>query len=184
MAVTAEYLLPKHDGDWTVEDVLALPDDPSQRVELVDGSLLVSPLGTNYHQTLIGDAYFALRTACPPGFKATVELNIGLPGDTLLIPDFTVTTRPGFKGLVSPVEDLVLVGEVVSPSTRFKDYGIKRQRYAEGGVPFYLVVDPKGDQAVAMLFELEGGEYVEVARSEAGVLRFERPFPVTIELSA
>lgn len=31
-----------HEGPWTLEEVLALPEDPSQRVELVDGALLVS----------------------------------------------------------------------------------------------------------------------------------------------
>jgi len=183
MMVPADYLLPKHTGTWTLEDVLALPEDNSQRVELVDGSLIVSPLGTSHHQSLIGDAYAALRSACPPGYQATVELNVGLPDGGLLIPDFTVTKRPGFKGLLFPVGELALVGEVVSPSTRFKDYGVKRQRYAEAGVPFYLVIDPKGAEVAATLFELVAGEYVEVARSEAGVLKLLHPYPVTIELS-
>ncbi|WP_433263595.1 Uma2 family endonuclease [Actinosynnema sp. CS-041913] len=183
MAVPADYLLPRHSGSWTLDDVLALPEDNSQRVELIDGSLIVSPLGTSHHQALIGDAYAALRSACPPGHKATVELNVALPSGVLLIPDFTVTKRPDFKGLLFPVEDLVLVGEVASPSTRFKDYGVKRQRYAEAGVPYYLVVDPKHAEVTATLFELEAGEYVEAARSEAGVLKLDRPFPVTIELS-
>ncbi|XVV02000.1 Uma2 family endonuclease [Actinosynnema sp. CA-248983] len=184
MALPADYLLPRdHTGGWTVDDVLSLPQDPQQRVELVDGSLIVSPIGTSYHQDLIGDAYSALRAACPPGHKATVELNVELPGGSLLIPDFTVRTRPEFKAVVIPVEDLVLVGEVVSRSTRFKDYGIKRQRYAEAGVPFYLLIDPSGAEVTATLFELDAGEYVETARSEAGVLKLERPFPVTIELS-
>jgi Uma2 family endonuclease len=184
VALPADYLLPRHSGTWTLDDVLALPEDQSQRVELIDGSLIVSPLGTSYHQALIGDVYAALRSACPPGHKATVELNVGLPRGVLLIPDFTVTKRPDFKGLVCPAEDLLLVGEVASPSTRFKDYGVKRQRYAEAGVPFYLVVDPLEAEVTAVLYELESGEYVEAARSEGGVLKVDRPFPVTIEWSA
>ncbi|MEJ2855145.1 MULTISPECIES: Uma2 family endonuclease [unclassified Saccharothrix] len=181
MALPADYLLPQHGGDWTLDDVLALPEDSSQRVELVDGSLIVSPLGTRRHQRLIGGIYKALDGACPPGHEATIELNVGMPGGNLFIPDFTVTTSPEAEGLLCPAEDLLLVGEVLSPSTRFKDYGIKRQRYAAAGVPFYLLVEPTGP--VATMFELENGEYVETARSEAGVLKLERPFPVTIELS-
>ncbi len=183
MALPADYILPTHTGTWTLDDVLALPEDNSQRVELIDGSLIVSPFGTGHHQSLIGDVYAALRAASPPGHKATVELNVGMPSGVLLTPDFTVTTRPDFKGRVCPAEDLVLVGEVVSPSTRFKDYGIKRQRYAEAGVPFYLVVDPRDDEVTATLFELTAGEYVAAGWSEAGVLKLDRPFPVTIELS-
>ncbi|MFB8219652.1 hypothetical protein [Streptomyces anulatus] len=32
-----------HIGPWTLADVLALPDDPAQRVELVGGQLMMSP---------------------------------------------------------------------------------------------------------------------------------------------
>ncbi|MEU4803233.1 Uma2 family endonuclease [Actinosynnema sp. NPDC023587] len=171
-----------HDGPWTVDDVLRLPD-MSQRVEVVDGSLLVSPLGVYRHQRLLFRIAMALESACPSGLEATTGINTHLADDCMFIPDFTVNA-PGPYGLTVPAGQLVLVGEVVSPSTRFKDLEIKRQRYAEAGVPFYLVVDPKDDVAVATLFELAAGEYVEVARSEAGVLKLDRPFPVTIELSA
>ncbi|MEV0680510.1 Uma2 family endonuclease [Actinosynnema sp. NPDC050436] len=181
--VGPEYSAFDHEGPWSVEDVLALPEDQHQRVEVVDGTLLVSPLGVYRHQRLLFRIAMALESACPAGLEATSGINVQVASDSLLIPDFTVNT-PGPHGLAVHVEDLVLVGEVVSPSTRFKDYGIKRQRYAEAGVPFYLLVDPKDDIAVATLFELEDGEYVEVARSEAGELKLDRPFPVTIELSA
>ncbi|MFI9816430.1 Uma2 family endonuclease [Saccharothrix variisporea] len=73
------------------------------------------------------------------------------------------------------------MGEVLSPASRFVDLVWKRKLYAVPGVPFSLLVDPTGP--VATVFELEGGEYVETARREAGVLKLERPFPVTIELS-
>ncbi|MFD0200757.1 MULTISPECIES: Uma2 family endonuclease [Saccharothrix] len=172
-----------HNGPWTLEEVLAMPEDPSQRVELVDGALLVSPLGTGRHQMLVGDCYAALRAACPPGHEVMPGLNVGLSGGRMLIPDFTVN-RAGFRGLLLPVQDLLLAGEVLSPSTRVQDLTLKKQLYAEAGVPFYLVVDPRGGEPVATLFELDGVDYVESARSGGGVLKLERPFPVTIELSA
>jgi hypothetical protein len=64
-----------------------------------------------------------------------------------------VVCFPGEDGLTVPVADLVLVGEVLSSASRFVDLVWKRKLYAEA------------------------------ARSEAGVLKLERPFPVTIELS-
>lgn len=171
-----------HDGPWTLDEVLALPEDRSQRVELVDGALLVSPLGNFPHQRLVGDCYAALRAACPQGYEAMPGVNIGLSGTRMLIPDFTVN-RAGFNGVMLPVQDLILAGEVLSPSTRLQDLTLKKKLYAEAGVPFYLVVDPKGAVPVATVFELDGVEYVETARSEDGVLKLEQPFPVTIELS-
>src|SRR5688500_11276354 len=124
-----------HEGPWTLQEVLALPEDPSQRVELVDGALLVSPLGTGRHQLLVGDFYAALRQACPPGYEAMPGIYVGLSGGRLLIPDFTVNAA-GFRGLLLPVQDLLLAGEVLSPSTRLQDLVLKKKLYAEAGVPF------------------------------------------------
>jgi hypothetical protein len=39
-----------HERRWSVEDVWALPDDPHQRYETVDGELLVSPMPRFAHQ--------------------------------------------------------------------------------------------------------------------------------------
>jgi Uma2 family endonuclease len=172
----------RHEGPWTLDEVLALPEDLSQRVELVDGTLLVSPLGTGRHQMLVGDCYAALRAACPANYEVMPGLNVGLSGGRMLIPDFTVNTA-GFRGLLLPVHDLLLAGEVLSPSTRLQDLTLKRKLYGEAGVPFYLVVDPRGGEPVATLFELDGVDYLEAVSSEGGFLKLERPFPVTIELS-
>lgn len=171
-----------HVGPWTLQDVLALPEDSSQRVELIDGALLVSPVGTYPHQRLLFRIAMALETACPPELEATAGINVLLSNRRMLIPDITVNTR-GETGLTLPAAELVLAGEVLSPSTRLQDLTLKRRLYAEAGVPFHLVIDLKGGEVVATLSELENGEYVETVRSTGGFLKLERPFPVTIELS-
>jgi len=175
----AKYLLPRHVGPWSLDDVLSLPEDNSQRVELVDGMLLVSPLGSYAHQQLVGRSFAALLNACPRNLEATVELNVLLSSGRLVIPDFTVV-RPREAGVMFPVSDVVLVGEVLSPSTRLNDAGLKRSLYADAGIPYYLMVDPEPAVVEATLLELQGEEYVEIATSEDGVLEVERPFPVTI----
>jgi hypothetical protein len=55
----AEFLLPDHHGPWTLDDVLALPEDHSQRVEPADGSWVVNPPGDYRHQHLIGSCFAA-----------------------------------------------------------------------------------------------------------------------------
>jgi hypothetical protein len=108
MAAPAEFLLPNHHGPWTLSDVLALPEDHSQRVELVDGTLIVSPFGDFRHQTLVGDCFSALRAGALAECQATIELNLGLSGGRLLIPDFTVVGLTDFEGVLFPVEHVVL----------------------------------------------------------------------------
>ncbi|TDP97139.1 Uma2 family endonuclease [Labedaea rhizosphaerae] len=179
-----EYLLPLHRGPWTLDDVLALPDDSEtgQRVELVGGGLLVSPIGNFRHQRLIGDAYSALRNAAPRHLEATVELNVQMPHGQLLIPDFTVVRRRDFDGVLFPVEDVVLVGEVISPTGRTQDKVLKRDLYAKAGVPFYLLVDPETKPVCLTLLALDGDEYAEAAVSRDGVLAVTEPFPVRLDL--
>jgi Uma2 family endonuclease len=175
-------LLPAHEGPWTLDDVLSLPEDNSQRIELVDGMLYVSPLGNALHQRLVFDASYSLRGACPKEFQTTIELNVQFDGDRMFIPDFTVLKKRGAKGLTVPAADVLLIGEVLSRSTKVNDLVLKRQMYAEAGISYYLIIDPAKDVPQASLLELGEGKYVEIARSETGVLTFERPFPVTIEL--
>jgi Uma2 family endonuclease len=167
-------------GPWSLDDVLSLPEDNSQRIELVDGALLVSPLGSYRHQQLVGRVYAALVAACPDTLEATIELNVLLSSGRLVIPDFTVVT-PREAGVMFPVSDVVLVGEVFSPSTRLNDAGLKRSLYAKAGIRYYLMVDPEPRVVEATLLELQGTEYVEIAQSEDGLLQIERPFPVTIK---
>ena len=179
-SASAPYLLPRHVGPWTLDDVLSLPEDNSQRVELVDGMLLVSPLGSYYHQLVVGNVYATLLRACPKHLQATVELNVLLASGRFLIPDFTVV-NPREAGVMFPVADVVLVGEVLSKTTRLNDLGMKREVYAEAGVQYYLMVDPEPEVTEAVLLELQDKEYVEIAKSVDGVLEIERPFPVTIK---
>ncbi|MFH8586485.1 hypothetical protein ACH4GP_19095 [Streptomyces celluloflavus] len=40
----------EHQGPWTIDDVLALPEDARSRIELVGGSLVMSPSPGIPHQ--------------------------------------------------------------------------------------------------------------------------------------
>lgn len=184
MAVPADTGVNPHSGPWTIEDLLALPEDRSQRYELVDGLVIVSPNGTRRHQRLLGLTYTAFVAAVPRGFEATIDINVELADDRLLIPDFTITRDVGSTELVTPAENLVLVGEVVSPSSRNYDRIAKRGMYAEAGIPFYLLVDGQAGPVEIIAYELLRGKYREYARSGVdGRLALTSPFPVELDLS-
>jgi Uma2 family endonuclease len=71
----------------------------------------------------------------------------------------------------------LLVVEVLSPSTRRFDETVKRQVYAEMGIPSYCTVDITGPAVLAL--ELEGAAYVPTARPTGETpVSLDQPFPV------
>jgi Uma2 family endonuclease len=65
----------EHVGPWTEQDYLALPAD-RRRIELLDGSLLVSPSAGYRHQRLSFQLCYALAVAAPPGFEMLEAINV------------------------------------------------------------------------------------------------------------
>ncbi|MFD7837468.1 Uma2 family endonuclease [Streptomyces sp. NPDC059761] len=59
-------------------------------------------------------------------------------------PDLVVLPRDAApaSGRLMPVEVITLLVEVVSKTSKLRDYVTKRSIYAAGGVPTYLIVDP------------------------------------------
>ncbi|HEX3592748.1 MAG TPA: Uma2 family endonuclease [Pseudonocardiaceae bacterium] len=181
MAVPADTF-PQHPREWTLEEVLALPDDRGQRVELVDGAVVVTPAPGFAHQRVLHRMQVAFDAAVPADCELLPGVNVVLNGQRLLIPDFAVTTVPGLDALYCDGADVLLAAEIISPSSRVYDRALKRQLYAEAGVPFFLLVDPADRPVSAVCYELAGDGYAESARSDQGRLVLTRPFPVTVDL--
>jgi Uma2 family endonuclease len=61
--------------------------------------------------------------------------------------------------------------EILSPGTRRRDLGIKRELFERGGVREYWVVDPKAD-AVAVYRRGESGRLISIGqlRAEEGAM--------------
>jgi Uma2 family endonuclease len=182
----SELSIPPRPEGWTVDEVLALPEDQTslQRIELVDGVLLVSPWPRLEHQRLVRVLTGQLSVGAGPAFEVFPGANLvlGNRGNRLLIPDLVVTDEPGLKGVSLTEKQVVLVAEIVSPSTKVQDRILKRAIYAEALIPFYLPVEP-GEPDTATLFELQREAYEPVAKSEAGKLHLARPFEAEIALA-
>jgi Uma2 family endonuclease len=172
----------RHPEDWTLAEVLALPE--GSHVELVDGAVVVSPAPTSKHQRVQKRLEIALDAATPRDCEMLPGVNVVLNGERLLIPDLVVVTEPDVDVLYYKGTDVLLAAEVISPSSRVYDRALKRQLYAEAGVPFYLLVDPADDPVSSVLYQLDGDEYRESARSERGLLSFDEPFPARVDLAA
>jgi Uma2 family endonuclease len=131
---------------FTVEMVRALPND-GQRHEVVRGELLVTPAPGLQHQRIVGRLFRQLAEACDrtgllEAIIAPADVTWG--EDTLVQPDVFVVPRAlAIAGEVPPVPSLVLVAEVLSPSTARHDRFPKRALYQHQGVETIWLVDPE-----------------------------------------
>jgi Uma2 family endonuclease len=129
---------------WTAEMVRQLPDD-GNRYEVVYGELLVTPAPRLRHQLLVSRLFLPLGTYLadePVGIVLTSPADISWGRDVLVQPDlFVVPFAEARTGDWSRLRSLLLVIEVLSPSTTRADRFTKRRRYQEAGVPLYWVVD-------------------------------------------
>jgi Uma2 family endonuclease len=145
---------------WTYERFARLPHEDGKRREVIAGELFVSPTPSIPHQELVGRLHLLLRPFVDAHELGRVILSpaavLFAAGD-YLIPDLFFV-RAGRSGIVSRrgvegAPDLVV--EVLSPSTRLRDLGIKRDRYAHFGVPHYWILDPRKRQV--QIYRLHDG---------------------------
>jgi Uma2 family endonuclease len=169
-------------GEWTVDDLLDLPDDGLQ-YELADGVLLVTPSPNPKHQRLVLNLAILLREGVPDDLEVFVApLDFQPTRHRSLQPDVLVVRRTdvGEESITAPP---LLAVEVLSPSTRAKDLILKRALYEDSGVSSYWVVDP--DEPSLLVLELEDGTYVERARvAGADAAQVTGPFELSLAPAA
>lgn len=140
------------------------------KVELVDGELQVTQHPKNPHSMRQAELVFVLaqvtRIALVRG-----EVGIDLGDDTLLGCDVALLREPVTEDRMLRPHDLALVVEVAE-STRRRDLGMKRSKYAGAGVAVYWVVDGQ-HRVVHVHADPVDGDYVEVR-----TIRFGEPLPV------
>jgi Uma2 family endonuclease len=132
---------------YTADMVRAMPDD-GNRYEVVYGELLVTPAPRAWHQVLVLRLSRALSEYLDRetlGIVLASPADISWGPDVLIQPDVFVVAAEEARTLNwRRMRTLLLVAEVLSPTTARSDRFIKRLRYREAGVPLYWVVD--GDE--------------------------------------
>ena len=140
--------MPQIADRWTAEQVRALPDD-RLRHEVVDGELLMTPAPSWRHQEAIMALYLRLAPWLRlhhAGHAVVAPADIILDLGTLVQPDlFVVPLVEGRKPADwAEAGSLLLVVEVLSPSSARADRIVKLRRYQRAGVPDYWIVDLDG----------------------------------------
>jgi Uma2 family endonuclease len=167
----------------TEEEFLAL-GETSERIELFDGSLFVTPAPTPRHQFISRRLANALDVgADAAGLHVSEAVNVRLRHGRIPIPDVVVTTMIDFSEPVIDAEAVRLVCEIVSPANASADKVLKMHYYATAGIEWYLLVEQ--ETGALHLYELSGGEYVQHAVAEPGqVLRMTEPLTADLHPEA
>jgi Uma2 family endonuclease len=155
----------------TAAEFLQIPDDGKMH-ELIDGVHYVTPSPKLSHQELVGRLHLAignfLSTRRHLGRLFLARLDVVMSEYDVVEPDLLfvsgdqldILTEANVQGAPA------LVIEVLSPSTRRRDEGIKRKLFDEKGVREYWLVDPKG-RRVSICRRATDGSFPRVATLDA-----------------
>lgn len=149
--------LTKRQGEYTVEDYRKLPEDV--RAELIDGELIFLEAPTFTHQELVTELLFEIKLYIHKHkgpcrvLPSPLDVQLDCDNRTMVQPDIALIcqneriTRKGIYG----APDFCI--EIVSDSSRKRDYGVKMQKYMNAGVREYWIVDRKREKVVCYWFE-------------------------------
>ncbi|MFF1779924.1 Uma2 family endonuclease [Streptomyces virginiae] len=177
-----------HAGPWTLDDVLALPEDNAQRVELVGGQLIMGPTPGLAHQRASHRLNNLLEQAAEAA-DADVEvfqgINVIIP-DGLLIPDLAIVDAAATEesDVVVSAHDVLVVVEIASPSTRVTDRKLKPFLYAAAGIEHYWRIELEPVPRL-LVGRLQNGTYADQPSLLAGaVAHVDEPFPIAFDPAA
>ncbi|MFB9392061.1 Uma2 family endonuclease [Streptomyces coeruleoprunus] len=141
------------------------------RVQILGGSLVMSPTPRGKHAGVVYRLEEAIRPALPSDLVAAEMVSVEMPEDPddFVTPDLTVCPAAFLESddwLLDP-HDVELAVEVISQSEKARDTSQKNDWYAVAGVRALLVIDPRHG-AWSLHTRPEGGAYQDVLRGKYG----------------
>jgi Uma2 family endonuclease len=171
----------------TLEEWEALPEDPTMRLELAEGMLVMSPRPVFLHQRAgmrLGNRF---DEELPAELTAVTDVEVVVVDAplTIRVPDVIVTSAALFD--TNPARcsaaDILLAVEVLSDGTRRVDRVLKFSEYAEAGIPQYWIVD-LDPPATLLAYVLVDGTYELSGEHTSRASLDVSGHPVTVDLDA
>jgi Uma2 family endonuclease len=146
MPNTIEKHLPRYENlRVTREEYLDLEED-GFRYDMIDGVLQMSPSPDFEHAKRANRFNFQILQYLEsnPIAEVVFECDVLLPdGEDVLRPDISVVLNENTNKIKMHIHGAPdIVAEVISPSTKNRDLGIKATRYLNSGIKEYWILDP------------------------------------------
>ena len=154
----------------TLDDLATMNDEEQhgRRYELSpEGALTVTPLPDSRHAGVASRLLGWLAVAGWPADQILHAAGVriaGPQGEGGRIPDLTVWSETQPSTVWLPVTDLLLIVEIVSPSSAAMDEVVKVREYARAGIPRYWMVEQDAAQTVTMHTLAGNGTYDVAAK--------------------
>jgi Uma2 family endonuclease len=167
---------------WTVDEVASLPED--LHYELINERLVLTPAQLPIHQALCQSAAIALRAHRPQGVLTTTHQSVMIDSYNEPRPDVVVMRVGGANRTPVLAADVLLVAEVLSPSSMASDREEKAELYAYAGFASYWIIGLLAERITFTQFLLgsDGAFRQQVQADE--VVTIDQPWQVTLDLPA
>jgi Uma2 family endonuclease len=124
--------------NYTYDDYLDIDRSTQERVELINGKIYMMAGASALHQDTVGNIFFILKSVvkgrekCIPRI-APFDLKLFVNGHSSVVqPDVMLFCNSGLP---------CALFEVLSPSTAYKDKGVKKDLYESSGIEEYFLVN-------------------------------------------
>ena len=184
MTALPDWMVRSGEG-LTVADYEALPEEVSRRIEILDGTVKVSPSPSREHQRVARRLANALEAAASADFAVETDVDLRLRDVPLLLrrPDIAVfdATLPNAEPL-RPDHCLIVV-EVMSPGSVTADRMDKPTEYAASGIAHFWRVEIDESMINVLRYRLDPRTRTySLAGSDQGKLVISDPVGLELDL--
>jgi Uma2 family endonuclease len=165
--------------DLTVNDLTSLPED--LRYELINGRLVLTPSALTIHNFIGRQTANAIDELRPEEFIADTEQAVLINQRNEYVPDVAILRIAGANRSPVFASDVLVVVEVVSPSSKATDRRRKRERYEQLGIPGYWIIDPLGERVTLTELRLGPGGYRQRLHTDE-LVTLDEPWKITLDL--